>query len=340
MRCWLLTVLCGFVLMGLSLAQGEQKNLWNPVRLQLVGPLDSVRIDCGAAGETRLEIPLLSGERRDLQVPLVIEPSFVDSKVDVSWEGSGSVSWPSTGELNAPPYVAHSNLPLPVVPVAAPVLLLPAILGLVALALLLLFLRCKPGLMVAATVAGSALLLLQVGDVNPNTPGLVRIIEMGSEDMGSAGSWKVFDSALDAMPHQPGQSIRLQVKPASAPVTWLVTEQAGSLAIEARAGGALLRKQSTMKPGMLRLQKDQNALGNFESSWVREVSGQWTARGPWTLGLALPDPVPGGAQPPGWLVTGLPQGPEIWVARFAEGAGPRAAAVGASQTWLRKRLND
>ncbi len=320
--------------MGSSLAQGGQKNLWNPIRLQLVGPLDSVRIDCGAAGETRLEINLSSGESRDLQVPLVIEPSFVDPKVDVSWEGTGSVQWPATEELKAPPFVAPSRLPLPVVPVAVPVLPMAAILGLVALALLMLFLRGKPGPRFAVTLVGSALLLWQVGVVHPAPPGFVRIIEMGG-----AGTWNVFDSAREVIPHQPGQSIRLQVKPASTPVTWWVTERAGSLAIEARAGGALLRKQSTMKPGMLRLQKEQNALGNLESSWVREGSGQWTHRGPWPLGLALPDRVPDGAPPPGWLVTGLPQGPEIWVARFAEGAGPRSAPVGASQTWLRKRMD-
>ncbi len=317
------------------MAQEAQKNRWNPVHLHLVGPLDSVIIDCGSAGETHIEVPLLLGESRDLQVPLAIEASFVDPETDITWRGSGTVQWPVGKQFQAPPFVPLSRLPLPVVPEIAPVLPMPAILGLVALALLLFVLRKRACVRALAALVGSALLLLQVGVENPNAVGLVRIFEMGG-----TGPWTVLDSSRNVMAHQPGQSIRLQVKPVSAEVTWLVTENGGRLVIEARSEGATLCKRFTMQPGMRILQREQNALGNLENSWVREEAGQWTARGPWALGMALPEPVSNGVAPPSWLVTGLPQGPEIWVARFAKQAAPGAVQAGVTQSWLRLRLDD
>lgn len=63
------------------------------------------------------------------------------------------------------------------------------------------------------------------------------------------------------------------------------------------------------------LSRASNDLGPLSAVWVRE-EGNWTFRGPWGVGAALGPPVPGGP-PPGWLVSGLPQGVELLVGEVA-----------------------
>jgi len=63
------------------------------------------------------------------------------------------------------------------------------------------------------------------------------------------------------------------------------------------------------------LARASNDLGPLGAVWVRE-EGNWTFRGPWDVGTALGPPVPGGP-PPGWLVSGLPQGVELLVGEVA-----------------------
>ena len=74
------------------------------------------------------------------------------------------------------------------------------------------------------------------------------------------------------------------------------------------------------------------ALGLLERAWLRESGASgWTALGPWLRGAPLPSPpvstsgsaTPGpaaeSADPPGWLVAGLPQG----VSALVGGGGRR-----------------
>jgi hypothetical protein len=328
---WVLSLL---LLASVSSAQESAKNRWNPVSLRLVGPLDSVTIDCGRAGVTHIAIPLLSGEQRNIQVPLPIHGSFVDRETDVTWQGTGAVLWSRYPDFETPSPGTTSILPLPVVPNDVPVLPMASALALVALVLLLYFLRGNTKLLIPVGVLGSVLLLAQVGTVHPNDSGLVRIIEING-----TAPWRVLDSARDSMFHEPGQSVRMHVRPAGKALHWWVTEEAGILQIIVRSEGALLRKEFDTQPGMRRLSEDLNALGNLDQVWVREDSGQWTARGAWPLGTALPEPVLDREGPPSWLVSALPQGPTIWVARLAEGVQPIGKGGLATQTWLRLRLD-
>ncbi|MFT4648831.1 MAG: hypothetical protein ACI87O_003258 [Planctomycetota bacterium] len=332
--CWFIWVTSLLLFASVASAQDSAKNRWNPVSLRLVGPLDSVTIDCGRAGATHIEIPLLSGEKRNIQVPLPIHASFVDRETDVTWQGTGAVLWPQDPGFETPSPGKASSLPLPLVPNDVPVLPMASALALVALALLLYFLRGKTNLLIPVGLLGSALLLAQVGTVHPDDSGLVRIIEING-----TATWRVLDSARDSMLHEPGQSVRMHVRPAGKGLHWWVTEEAGNLRIRARSKGSLLRKDFDTQPGMRRLSEDLNALGNLDQVWVREDSGQWTARGAWLLGTALPEPVLDREGPPSWLVSALPQGPTIWVARLAEGVQPIGKGERATQTWLRVQLD-
>ena len=243
--------------------------------------------------------------------------------------------WPTIREFETVKPLSRSSMPLPAIPNPVPVLPLATALGLVALALLLFFLRRRPALCSGVALLGTLLLFVQAGIEDPAGASRVRILEMGPQ-----GPWRVLDSARDSMGHVPGQSIRLVVKPASQPVVWHVTEEHGEWVMEARAKGAMLRKEFRMQPGARSLNADLNALGNLEQVWVREDSGVWSARGAWPMGAGLPKAVPGLQGPPSWLVSALPQGPEMWVARFVAGAGPRIGGSEPTETWLRVRLAD
>ncbi|MDF1836638.1 MAG: hypothetical protein P1V35_02115 [Planctomycetota bacterium] len=261
-------------------------------------------------------------------------PGFVDASADVSIAGGGTVGWPRELGLEAQARGGASSLPLPVIPNDVPILPISGLLGLAGLVLLLFFLRGRSRVLAGVSIGGSVLLFAQIGWTSSQDGGLVRIIEMRG-----AAPWGVLDSAMDSMEHKPGQRIWLSVKPVASPLVWEVNERGGGWSMVAHSKGALLRKMYSELPGMRTLDAELNAIGNLEQVWVREASGLWTSRGPWALGLELPSTVIEGLGPPSWLVAALPQGPTIWVARFAPGVRPLGGGNPATETWLRVRLD-
>ena len=73
-------------------------------------------------------------------------------------------------------------------------------------------------------------------------------------------------------------------------------------------------------PGAPDFMRNVNAWGPMEASWVRLGAGSWRHMGPWAEGAVWPPGAGSDGAPPGWLASGLPQGPVLWIGR-RESAG-------------------
>jgi hypothetical protein len=68
------------------------------------------------------------------------------------------------------------------------------------------------------------------------------------------------------------------------------------------------------------LARERNGGESLQEVWTRSPGGGWRAHGPWPEQRALAAPLPaGGDDPPSWLVTGLPPGSGVLVARSTSG---------------------
>ncbi|MCA9001344.1 MAG: hypothetical protein KDB61_05440 [Planctomycetes bacterium] len=321
-------------LAGSAWGQDGAGNRFHPVELDLLGPLQSVTVDCGRVGDTRIELELGAGEQRNVRVPLPKAAGSVDWSRDLRWQGAGRVSAPRNLPMDPVPTGTPSG-PLPLVPETVPVLPMASFLGLLALGLILVFQRRRPWLSIPISLAGGCLLFLQVGTTPAPSPGCVRLI-----DMGEGQRWRVVDSARHALAHKPGQAIELRVQPASAALHWIVGEDSGSLKIEAQSQGSLLRKLYSVPAGMRHLELDLNALCHLDRVWLRGESGVWSALGAWELGQPIPAAIRENEGPPAWLADGLPMGPRILVGRCAPDVqGSLGLWQEAQETWIRWRID-
>ncbi len=127
------------------------------------------------------------------------------------------------------------------------------------------------------------------------------------------GAWESLTLPAEASP------LVLASDPEAAPISIETSlAQAGALALHAR--GAALYAGRVCDPGPGRISEDGQDCADFEAVWWR-AEGEWSARGAWKRGQRLP-PAAVLTPAPGWLATGLPQGPRVCLAR-SSGPVPR-----------------
>jgi hypothetical protein len=115
--------------------------------------------------------------------------------------------------------------------------------------------------------------------------------------------------------------LHIETAPAEARLTCRVDLE-NAAAWEIAAEGAILYRLTSFERGERAFSRAENRWADLEETWVRE-EGNWSARGAWLLGRALPAAL-SAAPPPGWLAAGLPQGTGILLGRLRArpGEGP------------------
>lgn len=116
---------------------------------------------------------------------------------------------------------------------------------------------------------------------------------------------------------------RLATEPADAPIEVELADFAtGPARLRSRGATLLWLRAVPARSSPLELERN-DALPIFEA-WMR-VEGAWSALGAWPIGAPRPAGAPG--EPgEGWLLGGLPQGADVFVARGADAEG---------EVWLR-----
>lgn len=305
--------------LAVSLVLGGENRLWY-VELELRGACDELRLDCGAAGSTRLAGPF-QGDARRWSVPVPV-------RSPLGAEGLGTVSLPtlavspasSAGAARVLGWSAEQparNLlglraaasgPRPTPP-ALPARAGPPELALVLVAgALLLALRRRIGLAVllACGAAGLAFVLAR-GRAMPGAA--ERVIEW---EAGDELALRV-SATRDRAPLSGGA---LEVSPEGLPLEFVLARgDAG----EALARGARLALLEGLPAPALAARA--NGFEPLDEVWTRTAEGAWRAHGPWGVDAPLPagraSEAPG---LPGWLAAGLPPGRSVLVAKSARGA--------------------
>ncbi len=290
---------------GPTLAGGGNR-LWS-VDVELRGPFERARLDCGGDGHTWILGPLTKGEQRVLAVPVparsplgsagltalplpavTLEPLDSAGACTVlcwSAEQPAEVLERQAGELLA--------RPRPPVPSSEARAGLPELLVL-ALAFLCL-LRWRRRILASlatALVAGALAYLLARG--RGGGAHEVLLLELDSR----------LPAALlvrGARAELPVTGRRLEVLPAEVALA-LELSLVGGHGLGARASGATLHALELREAPLL--SPDGNGWEALDTVWTRSPGGAWRERGSWPAGLPLPA-VRGDSAPPGWLASGL-----------------------------------
>ncbi len=317
----------------------------NPSRVrqaevELVGPLDDVRLVVAGRAETILHAKLVAGERTTLVVPLAAardERELVLSEVP---ECAGSARW--TGwvrdELNDAEQ-SFEALPIGLRTRARPAL--PRAAGervswaawFLALGVVPLLLSVQRRTAVMGAVSGCAALAVFVLARSTVPVPSARVLECDAD----SGRWVAVDSARDELRAPCAVPLHFAVEPEHAFVQGELDRSAlpsGMWTVRAR--GAIFLRWSAFDPGQRSLERTENRWGRIEALWLRSAEGVWSFHGEWELGRALPaarDAAP--IDPPGWLNPALPLGTEILIARLAPGAFAGDGDVPTS-VWIRR----
>ena len=312
-------------------------------RVEWEGPLDALEFSFGELGQTTLHMPTLVGEQRSAVIPFVRPwPPEIDATVGAAAEepiqahvlpqGGGRITLgpsPLGGADGGPTEVWA----LPFLPAQIPVLPKSVVWLAAGWCLALVAWRRKPLGLIAASGVFSAVLLAFVEPADPSSSYTVRLLEhVPGEPM------QVLDSARDRLSIDLDRRPRVLVEPQGA-LHWRGKLGATSeIDWSGEQTGALLRSLYQGEWGPRALETDLNSLAPATQVWVRAASGLWEARGPWALGAALPQDRTAGADPPAWLIAGLPQGASVWLARLETGAFSGGLRVPAQEVWVRWRL--
>jgi hypothetical protein len=313
------------VLVALLLAaRGESRLAWAEVELH--GPLEEVRFDCGREGHARLRIALAAGEERSLRVPLPLG-SFADAgpsidsgsspraRLQVRGAGRASVRSIAPGpaaerfERLPPGLRARPRPPVGAARARAGA----AELLLVAAALLISRSRTRWVLAACAAGIGGLVFVLAARRVPVLESGhVVEIDTAVPEWIEIEGAFGVLDLPAE----------RLEAEPSHAPLELDLELVAGEVRGRVRSPGARVYRIRVGSGGLPT--RDRNEDGDFERSYTRDASGAWLEHGPWARGEPLPEGGPLRAQPPGWLVAGCAPGRTVFLGARADGAWVRA----------------
>jgi len=305
-------------------------------RIEVDGPLASVRLDATPAGVVELTGPLSEGEHRVIEVPVPVSPQSANAARPPELEvvgGSGRARFAAWLGNDAASSVAGA-LAWPAVPGSFGAVPLPVLMLLAGAFLVGLALRRRPAACALLALVSSGLVTLLMIGAEPSSPSL-RLLELGAA--GDPG-WHVIDATRDACRAPIERPFELVVLPANVPLGVRMPmdfDAQPSARFEAR--GATLYLKRPLAAGPHALTRGMNRWGRLDATWVRAADGAWTARGAWELGRPLPEPIEeplDGGLPPGHLNPALPQGIEILIGRLAPEAfrGPRD---GPQQAWVR-----
>ena len=344
MRFWLALVCC-LVMAPFEGALGRgpaglQENALHHLELRVEGPLREVQLSCGQAGNTIWRGEILAGESRTLRLPVPLSATRRD-ELRIHADGGGTaelVGWlPPVKTL--PRFLQSRSLSGPVPMVRR--LGWSATLLLAAAGVAVLGLRRRPGWALGVGCLGALALVFCPRPPEPGG-GILRVFE-GQGD-GGAPRWLRTDAGVGAL-QVDGSATLLRVLSAArgqVPLTFTVEEFLGgedrSIGAVAPAGTRLAASWAPAR-SFGALTQGVQGFGPLEQVWTRGVGAAspdlWVQRGPWALGVPLPEVQPGLA-PPGWLCWGLPQGRGILLARVAPG-GPGWAVEGAvpESVWVR-----
>lgn len=346
-------VLLGFgALAGSAFAQNRAVF----VDVEIRGPVNGVVLDVGAAGATRIEGALSSGETRRLSVPVPLASESVRVEPRVRLEGAAGdlegrggarfVAW-----RGGPPALANTSPGLrararPAIAPATVAVSRAAVLVLVAAFVSVFAVRRRPAWALAVAALACVATIPLVRAPARDAEATVSVLD---GDV-SRDTWRRVDAACDEITVPEGvDAFELSTDPPAAPVTWIVSMDPGG-AWRARASGARLFLASEFPAGEERITRTHNHHAEFDATWVRE-DGQWRPHGSWRVDVPLPSPIevaaptgggaapPAGTQdgdgaaprtgmPPGWLLGALPQGGGFLVAR-------ERARPGRPPTWIR-----
>lgn len=300
-------------------------NVARRAEIEVVGPVEDLVLSLGAAGETRLLGELLPGERVRLSVPLPARDEAPRIAPEIRWSGGEGIDPESAGrgrvrflgwseDLAAkrieelPPGLRARSRP----PLSPPEVLLPrASLALLPACLVVgLALRRRAVLSLAfAAVASGALLALG----RPREGRAEREVIVLDRDSHSptglalTATWERAQLAADDLADVVVATSKEEVR-----LVW-TGPLSGAGPWSALARGSAIYVERAFEAGTEDFQREGNRGRELAEAWVRE-DGAWTARGPWALGAPLP-PSRDGPRPPGWIVSGLPQGVSVLVGR-------------------------
>lgn len=303
---WLLAVLA---------TVGRAQDPIGAVEVELEGPTPVLELSAGFE-RTELCLELQGGESRRVLVPFLSRSNLGEdwAKPRLAEGTSARTAHLIPGSVEPPP--AWSSLPislksrgLPHLPQVRPRAGELHLAWLVGSLLLVLGLRRRPwraaGLGVAAALTVFWL---------PNPPLEAPVVRVLEGD-GATGRWiEVVGGRerLELARHDVGW---LRHLPQGAHRHLEVAEVAGETRWAACAEGARLFYMSEIVAP-----RQPNSAGTaghrFAEVWTRYAGGAWVARGPWHGDVPLPESSAARAGPPGWLISGLPQGVSILAARF------------------------
>lgn len=276
---------------------------------EITGPCTRVELDAGLAGSVVVEGALAAGETRRVVLPVPTSPGAppVEPRAAVGGGGGSArlAGWrePALDRLSA----ALRARPAPVA-TAARVRAGLAVLGVLAAAGIAgLWSARRPfvALALAAAAACAVFVLARSSLARDAAP--VEVLDGIAGDV----TWQRARAARGALvlPGR-GPTFALTTEPGHAPIRIEAPLDPG-LPVRAGAPGALLVATWPEPWDARALDRAANALAPIATAWLRE-EGTWTCRGAWPLEAAL-GPAVEGPGPPGWLVSGLPQGRTLLV---------------------------
>ena len=309
-------------------ASGHAQSRLAYARYELAGPMSAAELGFAPGSRTKLSGELLAGERVERVLPVVVDEFGARGEPHWSWQGDPEnqgrarfLGWDRSAEEQwgkLPPGLQLRSRP-PVLPADARppaalfLLLAGCALGSVVLA------RKRAVLAALPALAGCALAWLLAHPASgARVPWLVlEGAGMRSPWVEQRADWETLELPSECGP------VLLASEPPRASIA-LATSLSAPGPITLQARGAALFASRALDPGPGSLDSgSQDCAPTLEQVWWREA-GEWSYRPNWAKGQPLPPAQPGGP-PPGWLATGLPQGPRVCI----------AGTTGRSPRWFR-----
>ena len=346
-RVWILLV---WAMWGIGVAHGASAQAPRALdtqqlfvhRVQWEGPVDSLEFSFGSKGATTCRATVLAGETKSELLPFVQPWPAPGDRDDAQSGDPPRVQISGAGRMIGVPELLSEAQPeafgapawvMPYLPPTVPVLPTAVRWLFLGWGLGLWFLRRKVLGLWAASTACAALLLLFVPPGYGVASHTVRVL-----DRVPGQPLQVFDCARDRLAVDVARRPRVVVEPRGR-LHWRGELGPGSdLEWTAEQTGALLRAQYAADLGPRALESDLNSLGEVLELWVRTNTGLWEWRGPWGLGEAMPTKALDGPDPPAWLIAGLPQGVDVWLARLGSGTFSGGLSMEPFEVWVRWRL--
>ena len=301
--------------------------------LVVEGPLEEIVIEHAGGGETRVRGNLRAGERRSLDVPLVVnaplwretlptielpEPQLFGAGPSASAKLTGFVEPQPLAKLEAlPPGLLARPLPPPIEgerPLRAS-----TILALALAFVATIFLRRKGILALSVGVVGAIGMAYLVRDAQ-DEPSAVRTVLEGDLNL------RRFQEVSVARDELPMPFDGLWTDPPGVPMTFELNLEGEGFA---RAAGArLIGRRVAAAPE--RFDLEHNGLGSLEMVWTRTdrsfwaLQAFWPEGSPFVQGTAAPGTP---LAPPGWLAGVMPPGEGLLVGRLESGSWVRLTGL-------------